>query len=141
MIWLSISHRMGSLPLKVFGPVYSGQEGAGWLFLSKHRILPIQISDTIQKIHSFDWTSRIESIPVGEIRLRSYKICLISLLSLSDVIDNCLKKQHGVVATSTQNHGLSETLVTLTQDSVRRTRSYCGVDTESHNHNEHSFER
>lgn len=51
------------------------------------------------------------------------------------------RKQHGVVATSTQNPGLSETLVPLTNDSVKRTRSYWGVDTESHSHNERCFER
>lgn len=50
-------------------------------------------------------------------------------------------KQHGVVATSTQNPGLSETVVSLTKDSVNRARSYRGVDTESRSHNERCFER
>ncbi len=91
---------------------------------------------------SFVWlneSSRIDSS--REIRLRSYQYAKLAFYKWATQWTIVWRKQHGVVATSTQNPGLSETLVPLTNDSVKRTRSYWGVDTESHSHNERCFER
>lgn len=72
------SYRTGSLGLKVFCPVYCGQEGVGGSF-SQSTVYCWSKSATRFK-RFIRLTERVESTPVGEIRLRSCQIRKISLL-------------------------------------------------------------